>query len=641
MDATANGKTRTRRRMRVIAVFGGLAVLLGVLASPLTESQQQGELRRALTNVGSLFDPNGSSAEATSATLEVLRGKGLPKSFETWKADIAIAAPDRLWLATTVDKEHVELARDRNKIWIWTPGKAFGVVGEQGVPRFASAPDTSRDNTQLGPLTLPISRALLPVLPRLFSVARQDSEELDGERCHALRATPWAWIAQRLKIPSAALTIWVREKDGWPVRIAYEDGKGVDALLAISHLQVRHPVPESRWQMPAPAGAKIEKVALSHLANFYQAAMTIAKTDLKPLGEARGERKVIATHGKGRLEMHDGTRVLFLRGTPEEMGAQHGTLLKPEVRSLVERVLYGVGVGSSFAKGRWFFGEIEQCQSRIAPFVDPRYLREMDAMAAAAGLEKEEMRLANFFPELFHCSGFALMGNATTGGRIYHGRILDYMRGIGLEANAVVTVNQPDQGHAWVNVGYAGFTGSVTAMNDQHISIGEMGGRGEGSWDGKPMAQLVREVMEKASTLDEAVEIMRSGPRTCEYFYVIADGKAHNAVAIAATHDQFDVLHPGEAHPRLPSPVQDAVLLSAGDRYTELVRRVQAGYGQFNADSARELMTRPVCMNSNIHSVLFAPDTLDFWVANADSKNVASATRYTHYNLAELLKSAQ
>ena len=43
-------------------------------------------------------------------------------------------------------------------------------------------------------------------------------------------------------------------------------------------------------------------------------------------------------------------------------------------------------------------------------------------------------------------------------------------------------------------------------------------------------------------------------------------------------------------------------------------------------------------MNSNIHSVLFAPESLDFWVANADSVNVASRARYTHYNLGELLK---
>ncbi|RYE41015.1 MAG: hypothetical protein EOP21_09145 [Hyphomicrobiales bacterium] len=111
-------------------------------------------------------------------------------------------------------------------------------------------------------------------------------------------------------------------------------------------------------------------------------------------------------------------------------------------------------------------------------------------------------------------------------------------------------------------------------------------------------------------------------------------------VGIAATPELFELVRPGEVHHRLPTAVPDAVLLSAGDRYTELVRRVQAGHGKFNADSARELMSKPVCMNSNIHSVLFAPDTLDFWVANADSKNVASETRYTQYNLAELLKSA-
>jgi hypothetical protein len=165
-------------------------------------------------------------------------------------------------------------------------------------------------------------------------------------------------------------------------------------------------------------------------------------------------------------------------------------------------------------------------------------------------------------------------------------------------------------------------------MNEKQISIGEMGGRGEGKWDGKPMAQLLREVMERAGTLDEAIEIMRRGPRTCEYYYVLADGKTHRAAGIAATPDKFEIVGPGDAHPQLATPIKDTVLLSAGDRYTELVRRVQAGFGTFTAESARALMTLPVCMNSNIHSVLFAPDTLDFWVANADSK-IPRATRAT------------
>ncbi len=80
-----------------------------------------------------------------------------------------------------------------------------------------------------------------------------------------------------------------------------------------------------------------------------------------------------------------------------------------------------------------------------------------------------------------------------------------------------------------------------------------------------------------------------------------------------------------------PAPVAVAIMRRG---------RRTCGYCYGIADGARDLMPRPVCMNSNIHSVLFAPDTLDFWVASADAKNVASHTRYTHYNLTALLAGA-
>jgi hypothetical protein len=396
--------------------------------------------------------------------------------------------------------------------------------------------------------------------------------------------------------------------------------------------------PAARWKLQPAEGDKIETVARAHLTRFMTVAIGMLGDKIPTLGPATGERRVLAREGNGRLESVDGTRVLVLKGTPEEMGHQHGVLLKKDIRQLVDRMLFGVGVGTSFDKGTWVLGEIEGAQKRLNPFMDERYFREMDALASAAELPREEVRLANFFPELFHCSGFALFGKATVDGRMYHGRILDYLRGLGLEQSAVVSVLQPDEGNAWVNVGYAGFIGSVTAMNEKHVAIGEMGGRGEGNWDGKPMAELVREVMEKASTLDEAVEIMRKGPRTCEYYYVISDAKSKKAVGIAATPTKFEVILPGKSHPQLPHPIDDAVLMSAGNRYEELAKRVKAGYGKFDADSSRDLMKRPVCMTSNIHCALFAPDTLDFWVANADSQNPAAHTRYTRYNLLELLE---
>ncbi len=603
--------------------------------SPKTPQEVLGA---AVGQFANLVQPvSGGPGAAVSTRLQVVEAEGLGKGLVGHTADLAFQAPDRLKLSTRIEGRTLELGRNGQALWIFAPEQKFGVLGSADVPRFASAPDR-KDGTVLPPFRLPLPREQLLLLPLLMELDPVVEEPVNGTACYAVRGKPQPQAIQALKLPRGEFQLWVRCHDSLPARLALSDGKGKRLVLDFGDLQLADSRPADAWELPKRPEAKVETVALSHLTRFIPAALSLLNQDMPTLGPVAGERRVLATEGQGRLEDHDGTRVLFLKGSPEEMGRQHGVLMKRQVRDLVDKILYGVGVGSSFEKGRWFFGEIEEAQRRIAPFIDERYLREMDAMALAADLLPEEARLANFFPELFHCSGFAVSGRATVDGRMYHGRILDYLRGVGLEPNAVVIIHQPDYGHAWANVSYGGFIGSVTAMNARRISIGEMGGRGEGNWDGKPMAQLMREVMEKADSLDEAVEIMRRGPRTCEYYYVIADGNTKQAVGLAATPTTFEVIKPGEAHPRLRHAIPDAVLMSAGDRYEKLAERVLGEFGKLDAEGSRRLMDRPVAMTSNIHSVLFAPETLDFWVANADSRNVASHTRYTHYNLAELLK---
>jgi hypothetical protein len=131
---------------------------------------------------------------------------------------------------------------------------------------------------------------------------------------------------------------------------------------------------------------------------------------------------------------------------------------------------------------------------------------------------------------------------------------------------------------------------------------------------------------------------MRDHPRTCQYFYVIADGNTNRAVGMEASWDKFDVIQSGEAHPLLPKPVKDAVLLSADRRYEELVRRAQSQHGQIDAQGAMRLMDLPVALKSNLHDVLFAPKSTDLWVANASHDKRPAATQpYAHFNLAKML----
>lgn len=607
-----------------------LCLALSLLAVPATAQDTPPELLVGkLIEAQQFLSAGIPHAASLSLSLKVESATGSLKSLNGKPLDLQLEPPNRFALTSDLNGP-VSLRSDGTRIWIAVPGKNLLLEGDPSVPRFSTRPDSTQPATPPS-LKLPVQPAQIGLAATLMNIAEESAAP---QRTITVSAKPEA--IESLGFPAGSLRISL-DSENWPETVTYSDGKGSTATIRITSRSTGPALPPETWK-PA-SDQKPERVALVHLTKFLETAIANLGAGIPSLPPATGTRQLVATHGKGRLEIHDGTRVLFLSGTPEEMGDQQGSLLRKEIRRVVDRILYGVGVGSSFDKGRWFFGEIEEAVRRTGPFVDPRHTREMDAIATAAGLDREEIRLSNFFPELFHCSGFALLGKATDGARIYHGRVLDYLRGVGLEENAVVAIIKPDTGNAWVNLSYAGFIGSVTAMNEKQLAIGEMGGRGEGNWDGKPMAQLMRDVMEKTSTIDEALEHMRSTPRTCEYYYVLSDAKSHRACGIKATPSTFEVVWTGEAHPQLADPIADTVLLSAGDRYTELVRRVREGFGKFTADSAIELMSRPVCMTSNIQSVLFAPDTLDFWVANADGKNVASETRFTKYNLRELLDS--
>ena len=346
--------------------------------------------------------------------------------------------------------------------------------------------------------------------------------------------------------------------------------------------------------------------------------------------------QVVARCGEGYLELEDGYRVLHLKGSPWEMGYQHGALLADEIRSLTHELLevkakdVSVEVFGRTLTPRPAVSLIFAFQKQWIP---PRFIDEMDGVAAGAGLSKDTIYVSNSIPELFHCSGFALLDDQTTCDGLLHGRVLDYGIDWKLQDHAVLVVAEPDGGVPFANVTYAGFVGSVTGMNARQVSIGEMGGRGLGKWAGTPMAFLVRRVLEEAKTLDEAIAIFRDSRRTCEYYYVLADAKADQAVGMEAGADRFELVRPGQAHKLLPTPVPGTVLLSAGERYGHLCRltkRVLDADGRFTPEAAIRLMDKPVAMDSNLHNVLFAPGLGKLWVANASTDMQPAWTQKSH-----------
>lgn len=354
---------------------------------------------------------------------------------------------------------------------------------------------------------------------------------------------------------------------------------------------------------------------------------------------------VVARCGKGYLERVDGHLVLHVKGTPYEMGYQHGALLKQHALDLMHYLFEVKGNEKKIE----FLGMkltpkevVKAINGYQKQYIPRRFLEEMEGIADAIGVAADEVFAANGIPELFHCSGFALLNELTADGTLLHGRVLDYAVDWRLQEHAVLIVAEPDGRIPFANVSYAGFVGSVTGMNRQQVSIGEMGGAGLGKWSGAPMAFLMRRTLEEARTLDDAIAIFRDSPRTCEYFYVLADAKSNRAVGMEASADRFVLIKPGAADPRLPTPIPNTVLMSAGKRYTclcEMVKKVDAAKQKFTVEQAIRLMEAPVAMKSNLHNVLMAPGKGKLWVAHASAdKKPAWQQRYHAFDFAALLQ---
>lgn len=390
-----------------------------------------------------------------------------------------------------------------------------------------------------------------------------------------------------------------------------------------------------------PEGVRIEQIDRTELERQLCRGVFRATEILAPGKSLIQPKQVARRVPNGELIWQDGQRLVRLWGSPEEIGTAHGQILKAESQRCIDSVLNTFGTVQTIATGRWFRRELAAAYQRLKPHIPERHQRETRALAAALEMDAELLEELNVFPELFHCSGFAVFNSATTDGKLYHGRVLDYMTTIGLQDAATTFVVQPTGRHAFANIGYASFIGSVSGMNDQAISLGEMGGRGEGQWDGVPMATLMRRALEECSTLDEVMTLWRTSPRTCEYYYVFADGKTNTAVGVAAVPEKIEFVQPGQGHELLGDGISDAVVLSAGDRLRTLRSRVQERHGKIDTETAIWLMSRPVAMQSNLHNVLFVPADGVFYVANASHNQPAAERNYVKYELSRLLSGRQ
>ena len=391
------------------------------------------------------------------------------------------------------------------------------------------------------------------------------------------------------------------------------------------------------------------------------------------------------------LEVVDGTRVLVLHGSAYDRGRAHGILLAHEIGDNCERYI-DKSLQQKFGFGRDY---LLKWGRKMEAFMPQEVVDEMHGISDGSGVPYEDILILATHVDTVQfgkpserapvaaslgalsCSSFALFGRWTSDGRLIAGHNVDWATDTGVEGNEVLIVCVPLQGVPFCMPTHCGMVGTNTGMNAAGITYGDTTSfSSDQSLDGMPLLIMARWILQNARTLDDAVEMVKTLPRTDGWNMVIGDGKIPDARALEVTKHRVVVFLPDDPKEEaavLGSSMLDAVrrtnhfvdhelrltackrfgidpeqieqaLSNAADstqkRYDALKRFIQENDGPVNpGDAARFLGTPPVGNAANLQSVVYDPKNLEVWTANAAPDGTPACNlRYSRVKLSKYFK---
>ena len=318
------------------------------------------------------------------------------------------------------------------------------------------------------------------------------------------------------------------------------------------------------------------------------------------LGQApEGCPFVEAKHGKGELRFFHGIPVTVVQGTPSEIGEQFGALVAKPSKEMMERadqylakigrkgmLPFALKIGGGFAKN-----------------LSEDSLAELEAVCKASGLNKEQVMLANSFPDLLRAGGCSTIivdpHRSSTKGLLF-GRLLDWAPYEGLPRYSSVVVFRPDGKHAFAVVTIGPVFGCLSGMNDAGLcltmnEINKSKDKGTGvNFKAPPMLLLMRKVLEECTTLDEAEKVLKDSPRSMSTALTACDMKSgcvfevttktvirrtgENGICCCTNHFRTDELSVDKTCPRYDNleKVQKCALVLGIDDVVKELDRVSA-----------------------------------------------------------------
>ncbi len=151
--------------------------------------------------------------------------------------------------------------------------------------------------------------------------------------------------------------------------------------------------------------------------------------------------------------------------------------------------------------------------------------------------------LANMM--LVGCSSFAVWQQASADSQLLIGRNFDFYVGDEFARRKIIALYKPAKGHPFLSVTWGGFTGVVSGMNKEGLTVTINAAKSAIPFGAAtPVSLVAREILQYASNLEEALAIAHRRKMFVSESFLVGSAKDKRAIVIEKTPDTLDVYAP-------------------------------------------------------------------------------------------------
>jgi isopenicillin-N N-acyltransferase-like protein len=250
---------------------------------------------------------------------------------------------------------------------------------------------------------------------------------------------------------------------------------------------------------------------------------------------------------------------LYVEGEPYERGEVIGKLSKELIQS--QEKVFNEQI-HLLIPSRFYLGTLEVFvgwfNRNLEDDVPEEYKEEILGISESASHDYDNIappyqRLLNYHAahdighalqnlSLVGCTSFATWGEKSEDSSLIIGRNFDFYVGDQFAQNKIIAFYSPSQGHKFMMVTWGGMTGVLSGMNNDGLTVTINAAKSEiVAASATPVSIVAREVLQYASTIDEAYAIIQKRKMFVAESFLIGSARDHKAAIIEKSTDAQDL----------------------------------------------------------------------------------------------------